>query len=228
MLERLCTMNKKTKIITALGLMGIVFMGTGMNQADAKKKAPQTEAVQVQTEQAPAEKGVNSYVYTSTKYGYTINCPQKPNVIPADSLYEGKEGEILIFANEGYTINHAWVIIKNAFEDSKVPDLNTIDEEAAKSYLNGLMNSNGYEAIELINRNATDKAIYAITAKEMEIDTDGDGQPDTVATANSQMAVTFFRGNKGGRYSIQLIDNPELRDTAIDSFQKGVVSFTEK
>ena len=33
-------MNKKAKIITALGLMGIVIMGTGMNQADAKKKRP--------------------------------------------------------------------------------------------------------------------------------------------------------------------------------------------
>ena len=37
-------MNKKAKIIAALGLMGVLFMGTGMNQADAKKKAPaQTE-----------------------------------------------------------------------------------------------------------------------------------------------------------------------------------------
>ena len=221
-------MNKKAKIITALGLMGIVIMGTGMNQADAKKKAPKTETAQVQTVQAPAEQGVNSYVYTSTKYGYTINCPQKPNVIPADALYEGKEGEILIFANEGYNIKHAWVVIKNAFDDSKVPDLNTIDEESAKNYLNGLMGSSGYEAIQLINRNATDRAIYAITAKEMEVDTDGDGQPDTLVTAHRQMAVTFFRGNKGGRYSVQLIDNPELRDAAIDSFQKGVVSFAEK
>ena len=152
-------MNKKAKIITALGLMGIVIMGTGMNQADAKKKAPKTETAQVQTVQAPAEQGVNSYVYTSTKYGYTINCPQKPNVIPADALYEGKEGEILIFANEGYNIKHAWVVIKNAFDDSKVPDLNTIDEESAKNYLNGLMGSSGYEAIQLINRNATDRAI---------------------------------------------------------------------
>ena len=217
-------MNKKAKIITALGLMGIVIMGTGMNQADAKKKAPKTETAQVQTVQAPAEQGVNSYVYTSTKYGYTINCPQKPNVIPADALYEGKEGEILIFANEGYNIKHAWVVIKNAFDDSKVPDLNTIDEESARNYLNGLMGSRGSEAIG----NATDRAIYAITAKEMEVDTDGDGQPDTVVTADRQMAVTFFRGNKGGRYSVQLIDNPELRDAAIDSFQKGVVSFAEK
>ena len=44
----------------------------------------------------------------------------------------------------------------------------------------------------------------------------------------TQMAVTFFRGNKGGCYSVQLIDNPELRDDAVDLFQKGVVSFKEK
>ena len=37
-------MNKKAKIITALGLMGVLFMGTGMQQVDAKDKAPaQTE-----------------------------------------------------------------------------------------------------------------------------------------------------------------------------------------
>lgn len=216
-------MNKKAKIITALGLMGVLFMGTGMNQADAKKKAPAQAEQQVKD-----DKGVDSYVYTSKQYGYTINCPKQPQVIPANSLYEGKEGEVLIFANEGYNIKHAWVVLKDAFPPTSVPDLNSLSEEDARKYLAILMRSNGYESIELINRTEKDKAIYAITAKEVEIDTDGDGQPDMTAKADTQMAVTFFRGDKGGCYSVQLIDNPELRNEAVDSFQKGVVSFKEK
>lgn len=226
-------MTKKTKIITALGMMGVLMLGTGMQQTEAKKKAAPKPAVTTEAKTAPqavkaGEAQQNSYVYTSSKYGYTINCPKKPNVIPASELYEGKQGEVLIFDNEGYNIKNAWVIIKDAFDDAKMPDLNTIDEAAAKSYLNGLMTTNGYEGIMLINRNAKDKAIYAITAKEVEIDTDGDGKPDVTAKADTQMAVTFFRGNKGGRYSVQLIDNPNLRSEAIAAFQKGVVSFTEK
>lgn len=215
-------MNKKAKIITALGLMGVLFMGTGMNQADAKKKAP------AQEQQIKDDKSVNSYVYTSKQYGFTINCPKQPQVIPANSMYEGKEGEILIFDNEGYNIKHAWVVLKDAFAPTSVPDLNALSDEDARKYLGILMRSNGYEGIELINRTEKDKAIYAITAKEVEIDTDGDGQPDVTAKADTQMAVTFFRGDKGGCYSVQLIDNPELRDDALDSFQKGVVSFKEK
>lgn len=226
-------MTKKTKIITALGLMGVLMLGTGMHPTEAKKKAASKPAVTTEVKAAPqdAEAGDNqqgSYVYNSSKYGYTITCPKKPHVIPASELYEGKQGEVLIFDNEGYNIKNAWVIIKDAFEDAKMPDLNTIDEAAAKTYLDGLMQSNGYEGIMLINRNEKDKAIYAITAKEVEIDTDGDGQQDVTAKADTQMAVTFFRGNKGGRYSVQLIDNPDLRDDAMDAFQKGVVSFTEK
>ena len=81
---------------------------------------------------------------------------------------------------------------------------------------------------ELISRTKKDKAIYAITAKEVEIDSNGDGKPDMTAKADTQMAVTFFRGNKGGRYSIQLIDNPDLRNSAIALFQKGVTTFKEK
>ena len=196
-------MNRITKFFMMAVLLGNLLLVGGIAQA------------------------ANDYVYTSEKYGYTINCPQKPYVIPASALYEDKKGEVLIFDNEGYNIKNAWIIIKDAFAEDKIPNLNTISEEEAKKYLNDLMANNGYEGIMLINRTAEDKAVYAITAKEVEIDTDGDGKPDTTATADTQMAVTFFRGNKGGRYSVQLIDNPELRSTSLDAFQKGVVSFKE-
>ncbi|SFA96447.1 MULTISPECIES: hypothetical protein [Selenomonas] len=220
-------MNKKAKIITALGLMGVLFMGTGMQQVDAKDKAPaKTEQQAKKTSNASQVK--NSYVYTSKEFGYTLKCPKKPNVIPASALYEGKEGEILVFDNEGYNIKNAWVIIKNAFDDKNVPDLNSLKEEEAKQYLANLMATNPYESVVIVNRTGKERAVYAFTAKEIAFDSTGDGKPDSIAKADNQEIVTFFRGNKGGCYSMRLMDNPELRSEAVDSFQQGFASFTEK
>lgn len=220
-------MNKKAKIITALGLMGVLFMGTGMQQVDAKDKAPaKTEQQAKKTSNASQIK--NSYVYTSKEFGYTLKCPKKPNVIPASALYEGKEGEILVFDNEGYNIKNAWVIIKNAFDDKNVPDLNSLKEEEAKQYLANLMATNPYESVVIVNRTGKERAVYAFTAKEIAFDSTGDGKPDSIAKADNQEIVTFFRGNKGGCYSMRLMDNPELRSEAVDSFQQGFASFTEK
>ena len=220
-------MNKKAKIITALGLMGVLYMGTGMQQADAKDKAPaKTEQQAKKTSNASQVK--NSYVYTSKEFGYTLKCPKNPNVIPASALYEGKEGEILVFDNEGYNIKNAWVIIKNAFDDKNVPDLNSLKEEEAKQYLANLMATNPYESVVIVNRTGKERAVYAFTAKEIAFDSNGDGKPDSIAKADNQEIVTFFRGNKGGCYSMRLMDNPELRSEAVDSFQQGFASFTEK
>ena len=44
-------MTKKAKIITALGLMGVLFIGTGMHQTEAKKKAAEMKKL-VEAERA--------------------------------------------------------------------------------------------------------------------------------------------------------------------------------
>lgn len=204
---------------------GLIF--GAVQPADAAKKAKQP---QVETQSEKSAKNVQAptelpYTYKSQEYGYTIQCPKKPQVIPASALYEDRKGEVLIFDNEGYDIKNAWVIVKDAFADQSVPDLNKISDEEAGKLLQSIMRSNGYEAIELVPVNDHNKGIYAITAKVLEIDTDGDGQPDTTAEANSQSAVTFFRGDNGERYRIELIDNPELRDEAVDLYQKGITTF---
>ena len=210
-------MNKTKKLLAAASVAAALIFG--VSSQPAAEAAAQAAADQTQPEAG--------YTYTSKVYGYTIQCPKKPNVIPASMLYEGKKGEVLIFDNDGYNIRNAWVILTNAFDDKKIPNLNKLKEDDAKKYLSELMSRNGYEGVMLINLSASNKAIYAITAKTVDIDTDGDGKVDATATANSQMAVTFFRGNKNGRYSVQLIDNPVLRDSALKDFQKGVVSFRE-
>ena len=152
-------------------------------------------------------------------------CPQKPvGVIPASALYENREGEILVFDNEEYNIKYAWVVLVNAFSDETVPNLNTIKPEEAVNLLERIQNSNGYEGIMLINLSDTNKAIFAMTAKEVDIDEDGDGVVDATAKADNQMAVLFFRGTNGQRYGLELIDNPMLRAKSVATLIAGARS----
>ena len=163
-----------------------------------------------------------SYAYESAAYGYRIMCPKKPvGIIPASTLFEDREGEILIFDNEEYHIKYAWVVLANAFPEEALPNLNTVSPEEAATLLQKIMGSNGYEGIMLMNLTDSNKAIFAMTAKEVEIDEDGDGTPDATATASNQMAVLFFRGENGARYGLELIDNPELRASSVDTFLAG-------
>ena len=149
-------------------------------------------------------------------------CPQRPvGVIPASALFENREGEILIFENEEYHIKYAWVILVNAFPEEALPNLNTIDPEQAAELLSKIMGSNGYEGIMLANLTEGNKAIFAMTAKEVEIDEDGDGTPDATATTDRQMAVLFFRDRYGARYGVELIDNPQLRASSVSAFLAG-------
>lgn len=184
-------------------------------------------------EQAPAAasqaaEAALPYTYTSQQYGYTIQCPQKPvGVIPASALYEDRKGDVLIFDNDGYNIKYAWIVLTDAFDNKSVPDLNKLKEADAEKLLSGIMGSNGYEGIMLVNLNAKNKAIYAVTAKEIEIDENGDGQIDGVAKADTQMAVAFFRTEKDNRYGVELIDNPDLRESSLAAFQKGITTLKD-
>ena len=165
-----------------------------------------------------------SYAYESSKYGYRIMCPKQPAfVIPAVE-FDGHEGEVLIFDNEDYYIKYAWVIHVNAFSEDGVPNLNAISPEESVQLLKRIMGSNGYEGIMLINLTEDNKAIFATTAKEIEIDEDDDGIPDATARADSQMAVLFFRTVNGSRYGLELIDNPDLRDVSVAAFLAGARS----
>ena len=212
-------MNWK-KGMMMIGCLAVsLLIAGGVQTAEAKK-----DKAAAVSQTATAE----GYLYTSKNYGYTIVCPKKPNVIPASLLMEGRKGEVLIFDNDGYNIKNAWIVLADAFDKKKTPDFNKMNEAEAKKYLEGIMQSNPYEGVMVVNLTKNNKAIYALTAKEVELDTDGDGKPDVTAKADTQMAVLFFRGNKGGCYSLQLIDNPVLRDSEIVKFQNGAMSYNEK
>lgn len=217
-------LKKSINAFLTAALVAGVVLGAGSPAAEAKK-APKAEQSQ-QVKEAAAVQSELPYTYESKDYGYTIQCPQEPlGVIPASVLYEDKQGEVLIFDHEGYDIKYAWLIITDAFTDKGVPDLNKISDEEAGKLLQGIMGSNGYEGIMMVPVNDHNKGIYAVTAKVVEVDTDGDGQPDATAEANSQMAVTFFRGADGRRYAVELLESPDLTDGHLDLYQKALATF---
>ena len=69
---------------------------------------------------------------------------------------------------------------------------------------------------------AKTKSVFAVTAKDIMVDTDGDGEPDTEATADTQMAVVFLRSEKGRAFKIELIDNPEITAKNVSEFRAGI------
>ena len=174
---------------------------------------------------APSLTQAAGYTYTSQEYGYTIECPVKPvGVIPLSSLSPQEKGDVLIFANDGYNIKHAWVVMPDAFAETSLPDLDTISEADAKTLFTKLL-ATGYEFASLVNVNGHN-ALYAVTAKTILVDADKDGKPETKAEADSQEIKTFIRG-KHQRYAVILLDNPTLLKDDISAYQEGVLSFKE-
>ena len=114
-------------LLAASVAVGLIF-GAAQTADAAKQDKPKAES------QAAAKAGQTAqadlpYKYESKAFGYSIQCPKEPvGVIPASTFYEGKEGEILVFENEEYNIKSAWIILKNAFTDQSVPDLNKISD----------------------------------------------------------------------------------------------------
>lgn len=207
-------MKNYQKILAGIGAAA-VLSAAPCALAAAEKSPALAQAVS-------AEVPALSYLYESSAYNYRVMCPQKPvGVIPASALFENREGEILIFENEEYHIKYAWVVLVHAFPEEALPNLNTINPEEATELLKRIMGSNAYEGIMLVNVTEENKGIFAVTAKEIEIDENGDGTPDATATANSQMAALFFRGENGACYGFELIDNPALRAASVAAFLAG-------
>ena len=207
-------MKNYQKILAGIGAAAVLSAAPYAFAAAEKSPAP--------AQTVSAEVPALSYLYESSAYNYRVMCPQKPvGVIPASALFENREGEILIFENEEYHIKYAWVVLIHAFPEEALPNLNTINPEEATELLKRIMGSNAYEGIMLVNVTEENKGIFAVTAKEIEIDENGDGTPDATATANGQMAALFFRGENGACYGFELIDNPALRASSVAAFLAG-------
>ncbi len=199
------------------------------NVPDAPAEGEQQQMTPEQVLQAYIESG---YKYTSQRYGYSIVCPRKPSVVPASMLFdENEKGDVLIFkstgAGENTMINYAWVIRPDAFDESVIPpDITKQPEEKQKEYIEKFMKSSPYEFIRLTEVDGR-AGVYAVTAKEIEVDTNGDGTFDEIMRAESQMIQTYFRGAYGGRFGVMLMENPDLTKDGIALYQLGVLTFQE-
>ena len=168
-------------------------------------------------------------VYESARYHFRIPVVARPSVLPA-SLFFGDDslrGEVLIFDNEGYDVKLAWVVLVDAFDDAYLPDLSKLTDEETDALLKKIREERAYDGVASVSLGDGRRALYALTARELEMDTDGDGKMDTFAEANGQMALTFFRTPKGGRYQVGLINNPELLRQNIAAYQVAVASFQD-
>ncbi len=214
------------KKFVAAGILGAMLVGAAF--FPSQSLAAEDTAVEKPAASSSAQRtDAKACLYMNAEYGYSILCPKKPNVIPASALYEGAKGNVLIFDNDGYNIKLAWVVLVDSFEDSAIPNLNAISVEDATKELERIQKTNGYESIGLLKMTPENNAIFAITGKDIEIDSDGDGTVDTVATAENQSAVAFFRGNEGGRYTLQLLNNPQLHPQMVSDFQFALSTFQQ-
>ena len=213
---------KALRMVLAAGVMSAALLG-GVSFASAEEaQQPKAQGQELKIDLP--------YAYYSKNYDFGIMCPKQPvGVVKASDFFQdvSRQGEVLIFDNVEYKVTYGWVILKDAFSDN-VPDFNALNEEQAGEQLKKVMGSNPYQGVSLINLSKTNKALLGITAKEVEIDEDGDGVFDAIVTADSQEAVLFFRGEDGGHYCLRLIDNPELRTDSLNTFIVGAMSFVPK
>jgi hypothetical protein len=223
---------KKTLLMTiAAGMTAFTLAAPAQVFAE---EAPATEVSAAEGELTPEQAldlyKQQGYLYTSNRYGFSIVCPYEPTaVIPASMLDETAFGEILIFESDGYDIKNAWTIQCKAFEDSALPaDLAQKSEKDQQAFINGLMEKMPYEFVRLADVLGDGKlGIYAVTAKDWEVDENGDGKVDGTLHSDTQTIRTFFRGQLGGNFAVELIDNPELTAAHTAAYRLGLQTFKE-
>ena len=169
----------------------------------------------------------DGYLYTSERFGYSIKCPEKPlAVINLSILSPQEQGDVLIFETDGHNPTKYWVISPNAFSNDTFPDLDNLTDEARQDLFTRLAIERGYEAISLVPIQGHN-AIYAVTAKTIQIDTDKDGQVDKTIEQEGQHIETYFKGAKSN-YCIVLSSKSALTEDGLKDYQYGLLSFNDK
>ena len=175
---------------------------------------------------------VFTYKHTSQRYGYSIFCPMQPKVIPASAYNENDKGDVLLYSGSYDNLKKAWIVCINGYDEKEIPDnLSTMQEDEAKAFLKEFAANYGLEyaqIIEIANRNddgtQAEGYRYGIagpTAKEVEVDTDGDGVMDSVAVADNQMMKLFIPGQYGGHFVLGLIQAGGLQKHDVEEFMNA-------
>ena len=170
----------------------------------------------------------DGFEYVSEEYHYSIVCPSEPRVLPLRVMYDDptKQGEMLVFESDGFDVKRGWVIMFDAFDTTMVPNFNTDSKKFIEQYIDAKKANEGYDSFQLIEVTKGNKGVLGITAKEIEIDEDGDGTIDGVAIADHQEAVIFFRTTLGRCTSIALLGG-DVSEPAVNDFRAALATFKE-
>ena len=167
------------------------------------------------------------YLYTSVRFVFFFFFPEKPlAVINLSILSPQEQGDVLIFETDGHNPTKYWVISPNAFSNDTFPDLDNLTDETRQDLFTRLAIERGYEAISPVPIQGHN-AIYAVTAKTIQIDTDKDGQVDKTIEQEGQNIETYFKGAKSN-YCIVLSSKSALTEDDINNYQYGLLSFNDK
>ncbi len=226
-----------TTALCAALMSGSLFMTATAEAAEADNAAaaPVAEAAtateQAASAQADGETPVmiasTAYRYTSPVYGYSITCPVKPQVIPVSMIYADAHGDILIFDSVDFNIKQAWMVVPEAFKDGDIPDLKTLTDEQKEALFKEWQEKHGCEFARIVEMSNGTLGLYTVTAKDIDVDTDGDGKPDTQMHSDTQMIKTYFTGEYGGHFMVGLINNPDITREAVATYEAGLSSFQQ-
>lgn len=174
-----------------------------------------------------AEPADEPYIYTSEDFQYSIACPIKPLAVVQNPWQDpAKRGEMLVFANDGWNVQYAYMIQVNAFENDKVPNFNKADKKTLDEYLEALKKTNGFELAELVSITKDNKGVYAVTAQTIEVLNQETGEVEGEFVADRQDIFTFFRTPEGRCVSIQLL-TVNMDKVLVDTYRYGVASFKD-
>ncbi|WP_027396297.1 hypothetical protein [Anaerovibrio lipolyticus] len=210
-------------------VMGAFLMVPAMSSVYAEEAAqPADKAV---TTEANGDNVVQvnlPYKYTSTRFGYTIMCPTQPNVVPASLFDETSKGDILIFEGNVDDVKKAWIVLINAYDDGDIPaNAGSVSDAERKTILDNFSNKYVLTNTRVVEVAENVFGIYGITPKELQVDTNGDGQLDETVTAENQMVQTYLPGEFGGRFMISLIDSPEISMAGLATYNAALTTFKQ-
>ena len=178
-------------------------------------------------EEAAPESADEPYIYTSEDFKYTIACPIKPLAVVQNPWEDpAKRGEMLVFANEGFDIQYAYLVQVNAFDDKNVPDFNSADKKTIDSYLEALIETNGFGSADFVNISSTNKGICAVTAETIQVINKETGELEGEFVADRRDIYTYFRTPQGRCIGIQLV-SMNLDKEFVDVYRYSVASFKD-
>ncbi len=157
-------------------------------------------AIPKTTEAAP-------YTYTNTEYGFSINCPDKPQGIISLNRSKDEKGVLLVFESNANEVTYGWMVLVDAFTEKDMPKLKDMPKEELDAYL------------QLLIHNGTNKAVAVVQV---------DNEPAlyTVSAAEVPEATTYIQGKRN--YMVTLISPADKFVERLNPYQEALTTFKSK